>query len=149
MRNKKTILIIICVVLIFCILQCVIFFPELYNKFLTKDGDTSKVNIIPIESDYYSTDDFNEAVNIVLKEFKKFKGCTLEKIEYIGDKQNNKEIHWAKDNDKEEAITLILSFKTGKFNEVEGLNSNSYYSSYHMILIRNKDERWILVASGY
>ncbi len=140
----KIIPIIICLLIIWL---GIIFYPNFYYKYIAKEGNTEKVNIVQIKSSYYTEEDYENVVNETLNRFKEFKDCTLEQISYVGDELNNSNINWAKDNDKDEVITLILSFKTGK--HAQGLNHNSQYTSYNMIFARNKGEDWTFITSGY
>ena len=119
-----------------------------YHSF--EDGDVSNVKIIPIESEIYSNEEINSAIDVILKEFKEnYNGCSLLEIKYIGDEKNNDYIDWTTRHNKSEVIVFISNFKVGP-NAGDGvLNPNSEYEGYSWILVRNENENWIYVDGGY
>ncbi len=119
-----------------------------YHSF--EDGDVSNVKIIPIESEIYSNEEINSAIDVILKEFKEnYNGCSLLEIKYIGDEKNNDYIDWTTRHNKSEVIVFISNFKVGP-NAGDGvLNPNSEYEGYSWILVRNENENWIHVDGGY
>ncbi len=49
-------------------------------------GNVKSVNGVDVESQIYTPDDINSAIEIIKKEFdKSWKGCTLKEIYYAGD----------------------------------------------------------------
>ena len=119
-----------------------------YHSF--EDGDVSNVKIIRVESEIYSNEEINSAIDVILEEFKEnYNGCSLLEIKYIGDEKNNDYIDWATRHNKSEVIVFISNFKVGP-NAGDGvLNPNSEYEGYSWILVRNENENWIYVDGGY
>ena len=139
---KKILIVVIIIFIIMLVTIAVIFY---------KNGDISNVNIILKESEIYSNEDINSAVDIALKYFKKnFKGCSLLEIGYIGDEINNNYSNYAKINNKEEVIVLTSSFNVDSSGGENGeLNPNSKYDDWNWILVRNENENWEHVDHGY
>ena len=122
-----------------------------YLKFHSfEDGDVSNVKIIPIESEIYSNEEINSAINVILEHFKEnYNGCSLLEIGYIGDEKNDEYIDWAERNNKSEVIVFISDFKVAP-NAGDGiLNSDSEYKGYSWILVRNENENWTYADGGY
>lgn len=119
-----------------------------YHSF--EAGDVSNVKIIRVESEIYSNEEINSAIDVILEEFKgNYNGCSLLEIKYIGDEKNNDYIDWATRHNKSEVIVFISNFKVGP-NAGDGvLNPNSEYEGYSWILVRNENENWIHVDGGY
>ena len=119
-----------------------------YHSF--EDGDVSNVEIIPMESEIYSNEEINSAINVILERFKEnYNGCSLLEIEYIGDEKNDEYIDWAERNNKSEVIVFISDFKVAP-NAGDGiLNSDSEYKGYRWILVRNENENWTYADCGY
>ena len=119
-----------------------------YHSF--EDGDVSNAKIIRVESEIYSNEEINSAINVIFERFKEnYNGCSLLKIEYIGDEKNDEYIDWAERNNKSEVIVFISDFKVAP-NAGDGiLNSDSEYKGYRWILVRNENENWIHVDGGY
>ncbi len=113
-----------------------------------KNGDVSNTDIIKVESNIFTENDLNDAINSVYDYFKKeYKGCELLNIKYIGDENNNYE-DWAKRNNKEEYIAFISDFIVYDNSKVQSLNEEKY-TNWNWILVRNKGEKWTVVDNGY
>lgn len=112
-------------------------------------GDTRDANIVPIKSDIYSTEDYDEAVKVVFECFKGFDGCTLKEIRYIGDKEKKYMQTLAKDYKEDEAIVLITKFDTTSESQNEGFNPDETYEGFEFILTRNKRGTWQHKDHGY
>ena len=119
-----------------------------YHSF--EDGDVSNAKIIRVESEIYSNEEINSAINVILERFKEnYNGCSLLKIGYIGDEKNDEYIDWAERNNKSEVIVFISDFKVAP-NAGDGiLNSDSEYKGYSWILVRNENENWTYADCGY
>lgn len=139
MKKKLIVAIILIIILIIAIVV-------IFNK----KGDISNVNIISKESEIYSKNDIESAINETLRYFKKnFKGCSLLELEYIGDEENNNYIDWARRNNKEQVIVFISSFNVDSSGGEHGaLNPNSKYEDYKFILVRNNNGIWKYVDGG-
>ena len=113
-------------------------------------GDVSNVRIVPVESENYSNNEINNAIDVILQYFEEnFSGCLLLEIGYIGDEKNNDYINWAIRNSKTDVIVLISKFKVDSHGGDGSLNPNSEYDDWKWILVRNKDEEWKHVDHGY
>ena len=120
------------------------------NRYSFEKGDISSVQIIPIESENYSNNEINNAIDVILQYFEEnFSGCLLLEIGYIGDEKNNDYINWAIRNSKTDVIVLISKFKVDSHGGDGSLNPNSEYDDWKWILVRNKDEEWKHVDHGY
>ena len=122
-----------------------------YLKFHSfEDGDVSNVEINPMESEIYSNEEINSAINVIFERFKEiYNGCSLLKIEYIGDEKNDEYIDWAERNNKSEVIVFISDFKVAPNAGDGGLNPDSEYKGYSWILVRNENENWTYADCGY
>ena len=119
-----------------------------YHSF--ESGDVSNVKIISMESEIYSTEEINNAIDVILEEFEEnYNGCSLLEIEYIGDENNDVYRDWAIRNNKSEVIVFISNFKVDSNGGNGVLNPNSEYDGYSWILVRNENENWIYVDGGY
>ena len=120
-------------------------------------GDTSEATIVPIKSDVYTTEDYEDAIQVVFDEFKdNFNGCTMKEIRYMYNEERDsidggeREYmdDYAKEYGVDEAIVLEVDFKTGS-NPRTGLNDNDTYDFYNFILARNHGEKWTVMDAGY
>ena len=69
---KKIVCTMLCILLVFSLSAC--------------GGNVSKVNTHNVDSEIYSGEDINAAIDTIKKEFKSnWKGCTLTEIYYAGD----------------------------------------------------------------
>ena len=119
-----------------------------YHSF--ESGDVSNVKIISMESEIYSTEEINNAIDVILEEFEEnYNGCSLLEIEYIGDENNDVYRDWAIRNNKSEVIVFISNFKVDSNGGNGVLNPNSEYDGYNWILARNENENWKYVDGGY
>ncbi len=92
----------------------------------SKSGDISNVEIVSIESKYFSQDDIYKAIDVVKAEFVGFTGCTLTKIGYIGDE---KMLDYLSDEvlDNPPYIILDCEFSTSEYSVEDGFNGNETY----------------------
>ena len=119
-----------------------------YHSF--ESGDVSNVKIISMESEIYSTEEINNAIDVILEEFEEnYNGCSLLEIEYIGDENNDVYRDWAIRNNKSEVIVFISNFKVDSNGGNGVLNPNNEYDGYNWILARNENENWKYVDGGY
>ena len=119
-----------------------------YHSF--ESGGVSNVKINPMDSEIYSNEEIDSAINVILEHFKEdYNGCSLLEIEYIGDEKNNDYIDWATRNNKSEVIVFISNFKVAPNGGDGVLNPNSEYDNYSWILVRNENENWKYVDGGY
>lgn len=127
-----------------------VFIVDYLKRHSFETGNVSNVKIIPIESEIYSNEEINNAIDVILDYFEKnFNGCSLLEIEYIGDENNDDYRDWAIRNNKSEVIVFISNFKVNPNGGNGVLNSNSEYDDYSWILVRNENENWKYVDGGY
>ena len=114
-------------------------------------GDVSKVNIsIPSESDLYTTNEIEDAIDTAMDYFKKeFDGCTLTEIAYAGDDRSNDYAEWAQRIGGDEVIVLVSSFDVDASGGDGSLNPNSTYTKWMWILARKEGGKWQHVDHGY
>ncbi len=113
-------------------------------------GDVSSVVIKPYQSERYEQEEIQQAIDIILKVFKKsYPGCTLTELTYAGDEKTEREKDFAKKHNADEVIVLISNFHVDSSGQVVTFNPNSTYSNWLWILVRNNGSEWRLVDCGY
>ena len=134
---KKFISVLLCVIFVFSLCAC-------------NAGKTDDVKITFVESEIYSQEDIDSAINTIIKEFKKeWRGCTLTEIYYAGDDESSEYQDWAERNNADEVIVLLSSFDVGSFGGDGSLNYNSTYDNWNWILVRVNGGEWKHVDHGY
>lgn len=136
-RNlKKTIIFLICVVMLFCLSAC--------------GGNVKNVNVIDVKSEIYTFDDIKSSIETIKEEFdRNWKGCILKEIYYAGDGTSKDYQDWADRNDADEVIVLLSSFDVDGSGGDGSLNPNSRYDNWMWILVRTNGGKWQHVDHGY
>jgi hypothetical protein len=112
-------------------------------------GNIKNVNVVDVESEIYTSDDINSAIETILKEFNKnWKGCTLKEIYYAGDEVSKNYQDWADRSNADEVIVLLSSFDVDSSGGDGSLNPNSTYDGWMWILVRNTGGQWKHVDHG-
>ena len=133
---KKIVCIILCSLLVFSLSAC--------------GGDISRVNTHNVNSEIYSQEDINAAIDTIKKEFMmNWGGCTLTEIYYAGDDSSKDHQDWADRNNADEVIVLLSSFDVDSSGGDGSLNPNSTYSDWNWILVRTHGGKWQHVDHGY
>ena len=133
---KKIVCIILCSLLVFSLSAC--------------GGDISRVNTHNVNSEIYSQEDINAAIDTIKKEFMmNWGGCTLTEIYYAGDDSSKDHQDWADRNNADEVIVLLSSFDVDSSGGDGSLNPNSTYSDWNWILVRTYGGKWQHVDHGY
>ena len=133
---KKIVCIILCILLVFSLSAC--------------GGDVSEVNTHNVNSEIYSQEDINAAIDTIKKEFMmNWGGCTLTEIYYAGDDSSKDHQDWADRNNADEVIVLLSSFDVDSSGGDGSLNPNSTYSDWSWILVRTNGGKWQHVDHGY
>ena len=121
-----------------------------YNS-LGKISDNLEIR--PYEnSEIYTSDDINSAMAQTKKEFKKYKGCTLETITYAGDdaaldlKKGGERKVLFKNYD--EFIVIETDFKVDQTKE-NAFDGVGYFYQWQWIFGRYENGNWKLVNEGY
>lgn len=113
-------------------------------------GNVKNLNVVDVESEIYTSDDINSAIETIVKEFNKdWKGCTLKEIYYAGDETSKNYQDWADRNNANEVIVLLSSFDVDSSGGDGSLNPNSTYDGWNWILVRNTGGQWKHVDHGY
>ncbi len=134
--RKKTVCVMLCMLLIFSLSGC--------------GGTVKDVNTHPVESELYSEEDIETAMDTVKKEFKRdWSGCTLTELYYAGDDRSKNHRDCADRNGAEEVLVLYSSFDVDSSGGDGSLNPNSTYSDWNWILVRTNGGKWQLVDYGY
>lgn len=112
--------------------------------------DISKVKTHDVDSEIYSADDINSAVDTIEKEFDaNWNGCTLTEIYYAGDDYCTDFQEFADRNNADEVIVLLSSFDVDSSGGDGSLNPNSTYNNWNWILVRTKGGKWQHIDHGY
>ena len=99
-------------------------------------GDVNQVHISPAESQIYTQADIDEAMDTVIRHFRReFEGCTLVHLYYEEDTARNKSC--ALQYGAEEGIIILSAFEVGPEGSDGSLNPNSTYDRWQWILTRS------------
>ena len=111
-------------------------------------GKVSDVKVDIGESSLYSRQEIEQAVNLVIRQFKKgFEECRLLNIRYDEEESLRWADDWAEQYNAKEAIVLYSDFLViGDRNP--SLNGNSKYENWAWVLVRNGGS-WELKTWGY
>ena len=115
---------------------------------LSLAGCSESFAVIGEKSAIYTQTDIDEAMDVVLKEFRReFDGCTLIELGYAGDNTRSEQKVWAAQYNADECILLVCSFETD--DTVGPLNPNSVYENYKWVLTRSGGGKWAVQTCGY
>ena len=113
-------------------------------------GNTTNAAIISVDSDIYTDEDIDAAIETAMNYFKReFSGCTLKEIRYIGDGAKGSYDGWAKQYHADSAIILLSTFEVGPSGGNGSLNPNSTYENWQWILVREANGGWKHATHGY
>lgn len=113
-------------------------------------GNVNEVKTQNIDSEMYSQEDINSAIDIIKKEFESdWKGCTLTEIYYAGDDISKDYQDVADRNNADEVIVLLSSFDVDSSGGDGSLNADSTYNNWNWILVRTNGGQWQHVDHGY
>lgn len=133
---KKTIYTLLCILLLVNLCAC--------------GGHVSNIRTHQVDSEMYSEQDIQSAIDTIEKEFKSdWKGCTLTEIYYAGDDFSKAHQDWADQNDADEVIVLLSSFDVDASGGNGSLNPDSTYDNWQWILVRSNGGQWQHVDHGY
>lgn len=131
--------------MLFCIILL------LFSLVACKQGNTTNDLIRDIgRSSKFTEKEITEAIDSVIDNFS-FLASTLTKVWYDEEKSNSYIISYLKDGIKSENIIVLLSnFDVDGSGDNPVLNSNSTYTDYQWILIRdNSTSDWRIDDWGY
>ena len=112
-------------------------------------GKTSDCKIVPIESEIYTQEDYEEACGVVFDYFKGFSGCNMTEVKYAGDDSKDSMEEWAKEYGVDEVIILESEFTTNSKGGDGSLDPNDTYTGWQWILARDKGGKWKHKDHGY
>ncbi|MCH5197306.1 MAG: hypothetical protein J1E34_00230 [Oscillospiraceae bacterium] len=113
-------------------------------------GNVKNVEIIAVESDLFSKRDIASATRTAVKYFEdEFEGCTLKKIQYIGDDEAESFKEWANQYGADEAIVLVSTFYVELSGSDGSLEPGQTYENWQWVLVRNSGGSWRHVTHGY
>ena len=139
--------------------------PEITISF-TESGDYLAVFEYPVEpeidlgdSELYTEDELNAAVEAIMAQFSEFEGCKLYDIRYAGDDANNeKNLEWMNDlapgKGYEANFTQVAEFLSdfhSPINNIEGtgFDADHDYTDWQWWLARSGDGEWKILTWGY
>ena len=113
-------------------------------------GINEGVTILPAESDLYTQEDIDAAIDVTLDFFRQnFTGCTLTELGYAGDAMNRQEAAFLNQYGGDELIVLLSSFDVDASGGDGSLNPNETYSNWNWILVRDSGGQWRHADHGY
>lgn len=133
---KKMAYIMLCILIVFSLSAC--------------GENVSEIKTQNIDSEMYSQEDINSAIDIIKKEFESnWKGCTLTEIYYAGDDISKDYQDVADRNNADEVIVLLSSFDVDSSGGDGSLDADSTYNNWNWILVRTNGGQWQHVDHGY
>lgn len=115
-------------------------------------GVVKNVKVEKIDSEIYSEEDINEAIDVIEKYFaENFDGCRLEKIAYAGDETTKLESQYQSEHSEnhKEIIVLISDFYVYPKGGDGSLNTDYTYTNWNWILERTPNGNWEHKDHGY
>ncbi len=119
---------------------------------LTACGHAGRVDAAVLEigpSEIYTEREIEAAMDLVLRQFKDFEGCTLTRLYYEEERSVKVSGEWAAQYDADEAIVLYSSFEVDPRGINPSLNPGQTYENWSWVLTRSNGGRWTLQTSGY
>ena len=124
-----------------------------YSELMPGEGDISGVSVDYGTSERFSREEMEEAVSMILEEFRTWEGYTLYEISYGSDERSLEEFnyyaHW-KDRSYSDGIVFDSVFLTPMTDHPDmGFSARNIQSGYNWILLRTENGPWEIVTSGY
>lgn len=114
-------------------------------------GDVSHTVILPAETELFTQEEINAAIETILHDFRYWYGCTLENIGYAGDRAVRVQQQYGADYEAfaaEKTIVLTSDFIAGPDCPDDSLGQNATYNGWQWILVYSGG-RWIHVDHGF
>ena len=108
-------------------------------------SNSHEVKLDIADSEIYSVEEREAAINSVIQKFEDFNGCKLYSLTYAGDQKSNMETEYL--NDGRKCIDIDSSFRSPIFGG-GGWDSNEIYT-WHWVCAQNTDGSWEVVNYGY
>jgi hypothetical protein len=113
-------------------------------------GNISNVESPAVDSQVYSQEEIEQAMQVIEKEFKQnWSGCTLKELYYAGDTMCLEYSEVAGSFESDEILVLLSSFDDDASGKDGSLNLDSTYTTWKWILARRQNEDLSLVDVGY
>ena len=103
------------------------------------------------ESDIYTQEDMDSAINVILDEFDTWEGYELHNVRYISDDcADDIYLEWLNGNENNytECIEFVTDFRT-PLEDTEVVSANCIYKDWEWWLAREDGGQWELVSYGY
>ena len=120
------------------------------------EGDVTNVQIDYGESALYSKEDMDDAIRVIEKKFRTWKGFKLHSISYVSDdKCGESSVRWLNEleeaNDSKEHFTQCIVFESGfhTAKNDEGFEEDADYAHWQWWLARSDGGKWKLMTWGY
>lgn len=108
------------------------------------------------DSELYTVEDLDAAVDLIRKQISEWEGCTLLRVRYNGDDDNTEEkLAWLNGHDSAqgkqftECACFLSDFRTPADTGNLSLEPDTEYSDYNWWFAREKGGEWVLVDLGY
>ncbi len=102
------------------------------------------------DSEFYSREDIEAAMDVVIETFKKdYTGCTLKVIAFDEDETFLSGDEYADSYNADECIIITTTFETNDDVSDLGLNKNTTYDDYEWVLVRSNKGKWKIKDRGY
>ena len=113
-------------------------------------GNVKSAVIVPVDSDIFTAREIDDANNTAIKYFdRKFTGCTLKEIRYIGDEAAESFDKLAEQYNADDAIVLVSTFDVDSHGGDGSFDQNSTYTDWQWILVKDASGAWRNVDHGY
>lgn len=125
-----------------------------YGLTLLLQEDEKPVMIDYKNSDLYTKEDMDEAIEIIKKHFSNWDGCKMHNIRYAGDECNSKEnIKWMNElnpgKNYTQCIEFLMDYQSPKDATGTAWEPNTLYRDWQWYLARTSEGHWELVSNGY
>lgn len=134
-----------------CVLRVIIIIGITYLVIdADRPGITKHAQIILGDSEKYSEEEIQAAIDIVLIEFKDFP-AVLNKLWYDEEKSKIESKSWIEKYSADDVIVLYSEFRTFKGEQamLAGFDRDKEYKNWNWVLIRSNNEDWQLETWGY
>lgn len=112
-------------------------------------GSVSKVKIVPVSSDIYSSEEIDKAIEAVLADFKQnFDNCTLKEICYAGDELMEEEYRITPSTENPGVIVLSTIHFHNTYDRISGFGPEDELPWSWILYCSSKDNEWKIQDFG-
>lgn len=127
-----------------------------FRRVTAEEEESSIAALYGKDSELYTLEEMDDAVDIIMEEFDDWTGCEMNGITYAGDECNSEENiermnELAEEEDYIECIEFLTDFHSSEDEEdLEDLSlePDTDYTDYQWWLARTEDGEWELVTWG-